>query len=104
MTSELILKKIWREHTMSIFQKSDETFEHIFQCPEGIICPEDLQNIQLINVADGTHGTKSSHKIGRYLMNPPMAKGVDAPPPPPPPNRFFQFLSGMGRIFSKLNF
>ena len=49
---------------MSILQ----TFEHIFQCPEGFICPKLSQNTQLVNVADGTYGTKSLHKNGRYLI------------------------------------
>ena len=35
---------------------------------EGLICTKELQNIKLVNVADGTYGTKSSHKVGRYLI------------------------------------
>ena len=53
---------------MSILQKKcDETFEHIFQCPEELICPKELHDTQLVNVADGTYWTKSLHKIGTYL-------------------------------------
>ena len=44
------------EDTLCPFcQKCDETFEHIFQCPERLICPEELQDIWLVNVADGTY-------------------------------------------------
>ena len=52
---------------MSICQKCDETFKHIFQCPEGLICPKELQDTQLVKVTDGIFGTKSLHKIGKYL-------------------------------------
>ena len=41
---EANFKKTYGENTLCPFcQKCDETFEHIFQCPKGLICPEELQ-------------------------------------------------------------
>ena len=46
-----------------------ETFEHILQYSEELICPKEITRLtQMVNVADGTYGTKSLHKIGRYLI------------------------------------
>ena len=59
-------KKKYVETTLCPFSKKcDETFEHTLQSPEGLICPKELQNTKLVNVADGS---KSLHKIGRYLI------------------------------------
>ena len=79
-------KKKYGKNTLCPFcQKCDETFEHIFQCSKGLIFPEELQDTQLVNVADGTYGTKLLHKIGRYLI---LIYGAK-PTPPPPKKKFF---------------
>ena len=50
-------EKKYGENTLCPFwQKCDEMFEHIFHCPDGL------------TYAYGTYGTKSLHKIGRYLI------------------------------------
>ena len=49
-----------RTHHVYSAKKCDETFE--------LICPKQLQYTQLVNVADGTCGTKSVHKIDRYSI------------------------------------
>ena len=62
-------KRMCRENTLCPFCRyCEETFEHIFHCPEGLSCPLDIRFTHQDDLTDNACDSILMLKVGKYLL------------------------------------
>ena len=62
-------KRMYRENTLCPFcHYSEETFEHIFHCPEGLSCPFGVRFTHQDDITDNPGDPVLMLKVGKYLL------------------------------------
>ena len=62
-------KRMYKENTLCPFCcYSEETFEHIFHCPEGLSCPLGIRFTHQDDITDNPGDLVLMLKVGKYLL------------------------------------
>ena len=62
-------KRMYRENTLCPFCRyCEETFEHIFHCPEGLSCPLGIRFTHQDDLTDNPGDSVLMLKVGKYLL------------------------------------
>ena len=62
-------KRMYKENTLCPFCRySEETFEHIFHCPEGLSCPLGIRFTHQDDITDNPGDLVLMLKVGKYLL------------------------------------